>query len=62
MLPKIVELGEILAQALIAFGIFALCQPWWLALYKRGFLLLLVGAGLFIIVTHIPAHSPEAMP
>ncbi len=60
MLRKIVGFGETLAQALIAFGIFGLCQPWWLALYERGFLLLLLGTGLFIIVTHIPTRSPEA--
>jgi len=60
MLRKIVGFGEMLAQALIAFGLFALCQPWWLPLYKRGFLLILIGTALFIIVTHIPTQSREA--
>jgi len=59
MLSRMVTFGEALAQGLIGFGLFALCQPWWLGLYKRGFLFVLVGTGLFIVVTHIPVRARE---
>ena len=60
MVGRVVGWFETLAQVLMAFAVFALCQPWWLGLYKRGFLILLVGTGLFIVVTHIPTAPREA--
>jgi hypothetical protein len=44
---------EVVAIALILFGIFSLCQPWAFALYRYGFTVLLLGTVLFTIVSHL---------
>lgn len=44
---------EKIAIATILLGVFSLCQPWIMALYKVSFLILLVGVVSFIVVTHL---------
>jgi hypothetical protein len=44
---------EIIAIALILFGIFSLCQPWAFVLYRYGFTILLIGTISFTIVSHL---------
>jgi hypothetical protein len=43
---------EIIAIALILFGIFSLCQPWAFVLYRYGFTILLAGTVTFIVISH----------
>lgn len=44
---------EIVAIALILFGIFSLCQPWAFVLYRYGFTILLIGTISFTVVSHL---------
>jgi len=53
MTRRIKALTEGLAVGAMLFGIFALCQPFTMALYQRGFTILLCGLGLFIVITHV---------
>lgn len=45
-------LNERLAIGMIIFGMFSLCQPFTLILYRCGFQTLLVGTLAFIIISH----------
>ena len=49
--------NERLAIGIIAFGLFSLCQPFTIVLYRCGFHTLLVGTLAFIIISHM---KPEA--
>ena len=46
-------LNERLSLGMIIFGMFSLCQPFTIALYRCGFQTLLVGTLAFIIVSHM---------
>ncbi len=46
------RLIEWLCIGMIAFGMFSLCQPFTIALYRCGFQTILVGTVGFIIVSH----------
>ena len=46
----------------IIIGILCMIQPWWFALFKPGFLILLASTIGFIIVTHIPAPASVVTP
>ena len=50
-------LNERIFMGILIFGLFSLCQPFTLALYRCGFQTLLVGTLAFIIISHmkIPA-------
>ena len=43
------------AQALMIFGIIALCQPWVDLLHRYGVTLILIGLVGFMVTTKIPA-------
>jgi hypothetical protein len=45
------------AQALMIFGIIALCQPWWEPLHHYGLTIIIVGLLGFMIATKIPAPA-----
>lgn len=45
---------EMVASALIAFGVVMLMQPMSLSLYSFSFLVTLVGTVMFIVVSHFP--------
>jgi hypothetical protein len=45
-------LNERLSIGIIVFGLFSLCQPFTVVLYRCGFQTLLVGTLAFIIVSH----------
>jgi hypothetical protein len=47
------SLIEKLSITAILFGVFGLCQPWAMPLYKVSFLILLAGLVTFIVVTHM---------
>jgi hypothetical protein len=47
------------AQALMIFGIVALCQPWSEVLHRYGVTLILIGLIGFMITTKIPAPPPS---
>ena len=40
------------AVAWIACGVFCLCQPWSMALYRNGFQILLAGTLTYIVSSH----------
>ena len=44
------------SQALMIFGIIALCQPWNLFLHRYGITLTLIGLILFMIAGKVPAE------
>ena len=45
----------------IIFGIFSLCQPWFLTLHVYGFSIILIGLVGFIVFSHIkPLPEEEA--
>lgn len=46
------RLGEWLCIGMIAFGMFSLCQPFTITLYRCGFQTILVGTVGFIIFSH----------
>lgn len=46
-------LNERLSIGIIIFGLFSLCQPFTIILYRCGFQTLLVGTLAFIIVSHM---------
>ena len=46
-------LNERLSLGMIVFGMFSLCQPFTIALYRCGFQTLLVGTLAFIIISHM---------
>jgi hypothetical protein len=37
----------------ILAGVFCLGQPWWFALYRHGFLVLLAGTIVYIVASHV---------
>jgi len=49
-------LNERLSLGMIIFGMFSLCQPFTIALYRCGFQTLLAGTIGFIIVSHMKAE------
>jgi hypothetical protein len=49
------------AQALMIFGIVALCQPCSLVLHRYGVTVTLVGLVAFLVTSHIPPE-PEPEP
>ena len=53
--PKASTAGMITAVAVawIACGVFCLCQPWSMALYRNGFQVLLVGTLTYIVSSHL---------
>ena len=48
--------NERLALGMIIFGLFSLCQPFTIALYRCGFQTLLAGTLGFIIISHMKAE------
>ena len=50
-------LNERVAIGVIIFGMFSLCQPFTIALYRCGFQTLLVGTLAFIIISHMKAET-----
>ncbi|NUL81632.1 MAG: hypothetical protein HUU60_02790 [Armatimonadetes bacterium] len=48
---------EPLSVVLILAGIVGLCQPWLFEWYRKSFVLLLAGALLFTIATHMPERK-----
>ena len=47
------------AQAVMIFGIVALCQPWVEVLHRYGLTIIIVGLLGFMISTKIPAPAPR---
>ncbi|NUB43634.1 hypothetical protein GEU84_004490 [Fertoebacter nigrum] len=47
------------AQALMIFGIIALCQPWIEPLHRYGLTIIIVGLVSFMVTTKIPAPKAE---
>jgi len=45
--------NERLSLGIIIFGVFSLCQPFTIVLYRCGFQTLLVGTLAFIVVSHM---------
>ena len=50
-------INERAAIGIIIFGMFSLCQPFTIALYRCGFQTLLVGTLAFIIISHMSAET-----
>lgn len=50
-------LNERIAIGVIIFGMFSLCQPFTIALYRCGFQTLLVGTLAFIIISHMKTET-----
>jgi len=50
-------LKERLSLGIIIFGLFSLCQPFTIILYRCGFQTLLVGTLAFIIVSHMKVEA-----
>lgn len=48
--------NERLALGMIIFGLFSLCQPFTIVLYRCGFQILIVGTLGFIIISHMKAE------
>lgn len=48
---------ERLGMVMIIFGLFSLCQPFTIVLYKCGFQTVLAGTLAFIIVSHKPGTA-----
>lgn len=57
ILSKKHGLIERLAIGMIIFGMFSLCQPFTIVLYRSGFQTLLTGTLAFIVVSHKPAPN-----
>ena len=53
-------LNERVAIGIIIFGMFSLCQPFTIALYRCGFQTLLVGTLAFIVISHMRAETQSA--
>ena len=49
------------AQALMIFGIVALCQPWNLFLHRYGLLITLIGLVGFIVFSHFAPEPEKAL-
>lgn len=41
------------AVGVIVAGVFCLCQSWWMALYEKGFHVLLGGTVVYIVTSHL---------
>ena len=52
--------NERLFMGVIIFGMFSLCQPFTIALYRCGFQTLLVGTLAFIIISHLKIEEQSA--
>lgn len=50
--------NERLFMGVIIFGMFSLCQPFAMSLYRCGFQTLLVGTLAFIIISHMKIEAP----
>lgn len=48
-----VKYFEPISMWVIIFGIFSLCQPWFLLLHVYGFSIILIGLVGFIVFSHI---------
>jgi hypothetical protein len=48
-----------LASGLILLGFLMLVQPFTLELFSRGFLVLLAGIVLFVVVDHLPGEEAD---
>jgi len=51
--------NERLFMGIIIFGMFSLCQPFTIALYRCGFQTLLVGTLAFITISHMKIETPS---
>ncbi len=49
-----------LFMGIVIFGMFSLCQPFTIALYRCGFQTLLVGTLAFIIISHMKIEAQSA--
>jgi hypothetical protein len=54
--------NERIFLGIIIFGMFSLCQPFTLALYRCGFQTLLVGTLAFIIISHMEITEAQIKP
>ncbi|UCB46362.1 MAG: hypothetical protein JSV25_02745 [Spirochaetota bacterium] len=60
MFKKLVKkVFEPISMGIIVVGIIALCQPWFLQLHRRGFIIIIVGLASFIIFSHFKQPVEE---
>ena len=50
---EIARIVTTVAVGVIAVGVFSLCQPWSMTLYRNGFQILLVGTLTYIVTSHL---------
>ena len=51
------RVGEALAIVLMLGGVAMVCQPFWHVLFRWGFLVTLVGIGVFTVASNLPARG-----
>ena len=60
MFKKLVKkVFEPVSMGIIVIGIIALCQPWFQALHRRGFLIIIFGLAAFINFSHFKPPVEE---